>query len=234
MRYNNIAMKFEKRLGKFELLVSAFSSKSEITLLYDRTVVKEAIVYGELKEDDVKLKATGYDLPLLVNFEEEIIISPNFRELLFVPIPPSVEVVIKQGPVYLNFHVSPVPLKKGYKAHYFPEDDFYYTISVTPDFSPFNDYYYYIPIRLRSQEKKIVALKGLPLEAYQLDWYIHKNLIVSEIVECVEKGNELSLYFTAKPFYEDGLNVGSGEENAQLLGRKRQLKKDFEMLNWRQ
>jgi len=215
------------------LNVSSYSSKSEIALLYDRTVVRETVVYGEVKEDDVKLKPGGYDLPLLVTFEEEVIISPNFREILFVPIPPSAEVIIKQGPVYLNFHSSPEPLKKGYRAHYFPEDDFYYVTNVRPDFSAFSDFFYHVPIRLRSQEKKIVALKSLPLETFQLDWFLHKNLVVSEIVECVEREDGLTIYYTGKSFFEESLDIGSGEENAQLHGRKRQMKKDFEAPDWR-
>jgi hypothetical protein len=226
-------MKFVKKLGRFELKVSSYSSKSELILQYDRTIIKETVIYGEVKEDDVKLKPGGYDLPILVTFEEEVIISPNFREILFIPISPSAEVMIKQGPVYLNFHVSPEPLKKGYRAHYFPEDDFYYFAVVRPDFSAFSEFYYHIPIRLRSQEKKIVALETLPLETFQLDWFLHKNLITSEIIECVEREDGLTIYYTGKPFFEGSLNIGSGEENAQLLSRKRQIKKDFETLKWR-
>ncbi len=223
-------MKFEKTLGKFDLRVSSYLSKSEISVFYDRALVKEVLVYGELKEDDIKLKASGYDLPLLVSFEEEIIITPSFKEILFVPIPPSVEVVIKQGSVYLNFHIPAEPLKKGYRAHYFPNDDVYYALNVRPDLSAFSDFYYYVPLRLRSQDKRIVALRTVPLETYQLDWFLSKNLIISEIVECVEKQGELSVHFTGKPFHEGGLLVGSGDENAQLMGRKREIKRDYEIL----
>ncbi|MGB9823876.1 MAG: hypothetical protein ACPLN0_03880 [Candidatus Hydrothermia bacterium] len=226
-------MRFQKKLSIFELTVNSYSTKSEITLIYNKMVVKEFQVYGEIKDDDVRLKPTGYDLPLLINFEEELIISPNFREILFVPIPPSAQIVIKQGPVYLNFHVSPEPLKKGYRAHFFPEDDFYYATMVRPDFTVFSEYYYYIPVRLRSQEKKIVALKGLPMETYQLDWFLHKNFVVSEVVECVEKEDGIATYFTGKSFFDDAILVGSGEENAQLLGRKRTIKKEYEIRTWR-
>jgi len=226
-------MKFEKNLSLFELRVNSFTTRSEITLLYNRTVVKEIQVYGELKEDDVRLKPSGYDLPILFKFEEEVIISPNFKEILFVPIPPSCEIVVKQGPVYLNFHVSPEPLKKGYRAHFFPDDDFYYVKEVRPDLSVFSEFYFYVPVRLRSQEKKIVALNKLPLETYQLDWFSHKNFVVSEIVECVEREDGLTQYFTGKPFFEGSLLVGFGEENALLLGRKRVNKKEYEFYRWR-
>ncbi len=226
-------MRFEKKLSVFELTVNSYSTKSEIVLSYNRLVVKEFPIYGEVKEDDVRLKPTGYDLPLLISFEEEIVISPNFREILFIPIPPSAEIVIRQGPVYLNFHISPEPLKKGYRAHFFPDDDFYYITTVRPDFTVFSEFFYYIPVRLRSQEKRIVALKSIPMETYQLDWFLHKNFVVSEIVECVEKEDGLTTYFTGKSFFEGSLLVSSGEENAQLLGRKRVLKKDYDMRIWR-
>ncbi len=196
-----------------------------------KNLVRSKYLIYDLEDYEIAISPSYLDRPVLVKFDNPVVIAGKSRKKIYILLPIEVDVVAVRGNDEIDIEkITPENVKDAWFGEMHEGSiSYFYRSSVfgEPDPDKRKESEVYIPVEIINRDKEARSFEKLLIDSYQLSIYDVNGTWISEKVRVEVYDNEVMVYYTDEPPAPDAKEIKRGEINVRKKGLEKLLKRSL-------
>ncbi len=193
--------------------------------------IRSKYLIYDLENYEISMSPSYLDRPVLVKFDNPIVIAGKSKKKVFILLPIEVDVVAIRGNEEIVIErITPENVKDAWFGEMHDGSiSYFYRSSVLgePDPDVRKESEVFIPVEIENRDREQRNLEKLLIDSYQLSIYDVEGNWISEKVKVEVYNNEVMVYYTDEPPARNAREIKKGEINIRKKGLEKLLKRSL-------
>jgi hypothetical protein len=209
LKYGEYEVEFEK----------IFEEGWRVSVKRENELLRTKVLLMSLENITLRDIPAYLDLPVILSFENPIVLSPQGRLSIFATLPIQIEIIaLILGEEITIEKLEPLSIKQAWFGQ--PHEgtlSYYFDSKIvhSPKDWKSETGEALVPLRVRNYDSELRTIEKILVDSYQLSIFKYENRLISEVVELSVKDGGIDIDYTDEPPFPGLVEVKKGEESAK-------------------